>query len=281
MKKYFILMVSIVPLCIHAERFAIDRIEVVIHNDRASRILTKTEIELPGLDGKAKTAKEKIVERLVEDEAERFGLAPTPESIEENWEKIKKQHNMSERDMHNLVKGAGYTIDEAKEELGRMSSSSQILGFKVHAQAFVSKRDVLNYYETHPEYRQAEYFIARAVVPFSEAASRQELCNKLQTYRTTGNGLRIAWSEPFWLLEDEVAADKKFICSMEPGAISDPITTYNGFELIKLIDKHPAMLVPLQERYNQIEYQLKMPKFQQELDRYTNELMSKATIVYL
>lgn len=271
------------PICIHAERFAVDRTKVVIHTDtpgKQPKMITESEERQIGLDGKQKTLREKIVDRLIEMEGERFGINPR-EVAEETWEKNKKDRGMSEQQMHELLVAAGYTVEEAKEELGRMFVSNQVLGFRVYSQIFVSKRDVQRYCDEHPEYRQAEYFIARALVPYSQAASKDELLQQLQSYRKTGFGMRIPWGEPCWFLEDEIAADKKFICSMESGTIAEPIPTYNGFELIKLVDKRPAMLVPQHERYNQVEYQLKLPKLQQELDKYTNDLLSKATIVYL
>jgi parvulin-like peptidyl-prolyl isomerase len=283
MKKHFMMVLCMLPSLLHAERFAVDRIKVIIHTDtpgKPSKIITESEERQIGLDGKQKNLREKINDRLIEMEGERFGINAR-EVAEENWEKNKKDRNMSEQQMHELLAAAGYTIEEAKEELGRMFVSNQVLGFRVYSQIFASKRDVQKYYNEHPEYRQAEYFIAHALVPYSQAVSKDELFQQLQAYRKTGLGMRIAWGEPCWFLEDEIAADKKFICSMEPGTIAEPIATYNGFEMIKLIDKRPAMLVPLQERYNTIEYELKMPKLQLELDRYTNDLLSKATIVYL
>lgn len=268
---------------LRAERFLVDRTKVVIHTDTPgmpSEIICESEVQRIGLDGRQKDLSEKIVDRLMVKEGERFGI-DVRQVAEETWEKNQKERGMSEQQMHALLEGAGYTIDEAKEELGRMFVSNQVLGFRVYSQIFVSKRDVQKYYDEHPEYRQAEYFIARALVPYTEAASKDELLQTLQVYRKTGTGIRVPWGEPCWFLEDEIAADKRFIFSMEAGDIAEPIPTYNGFELIKLVDKRPAMLVPLQERYNTIEYELKLPKLQKELDRYTQDLLSKATIVYL
>lgn len=284
MNKHFMMIACMLSICMmHAERFEVDRVKVIIHTDTPgipSEIICDSEVRRVGLDGQQKDLRGKIIDRLMVKEGERFGI-DARQVAEETWEKNKKERDMSEQQMHALLEGAGYTIDEAKEELGRMYVSNQVLGFRVYSQIFVSKRDVQTYCDEHPEYRQAEYFIARAVVPYSDAVSKDELLQQLQTYRKTGLGMRIAWGEPCWFFEDEIAADKKFICSMEPGTIAEPIPTYNGFELIKLVDKRPAMLVPQQERYNTIEYELKLPKLQQELDRYTNELLSKATIVYL
>ena len=199
----------------------------------------------------------------------------------EQFEKDKKQKGLSEADMQRVAGQAGYTLQEAKAQLGKMSGINQMFDFKVRSGLFVSKRDVETYYNEHPETRPAEYCIMRAVVPFSDLEPKQETKQRLDTYVRTGKGnVRIAWSEPFWLKHDQIAQDKHFIYDMKLGHISRPIEVQNGFEVFKLVEKKPERLVPLKERYDEIANLLKSPKYQELLDTYKQELYDKATIVY-
>ncbi len=195
-------------------------------------------------------------------------------------ESIKKQNNLSEDDMRGVAEQAGYTLPEAKMQLGRMSALNQMLELKVKSGCLVTKQEVERHYNEHPEIEQAEYEIARAVVPFSVMPSRAELKKHLSTAAQTGcDDPLVRWSEPFVLMHNEIAEDKQFIYKMKLGEISQPIEFPYGFEMFKLISKIPERVVPLSERYDEIEHFLKAPKYKELMDKYKKELYDKATIV--
>ena len=209
-----------------------------------------------------------------------MGAMPDQEAMQRHWEAIKKQNNLSEDDMRGVAAQAGYTLPEAKMQLGRMSAINQMLELKVKSGLFVTKQEVEKYYKAHPEVEQAEYDIARAVVPFSAMASREELQKYLSAVAKEGrDDALVNWSSPFVLMHDEVAADKQFIYTMQLGEVSQPFELYNGFEMFKLVSKIHARVVPLSERYDEIELSLKAPKYKELMDKYKKDLYDKATIV--
>ncbi len=279
MKRYIVGLVLVECVCF--ARYPVDGIKTKIYGENDTILITKSEALRPGLDGQPKTLDDTIFENLVFLDAKRIGGVPSDEDIMRHWEEVKKQNGLSEAKMQQVAAQSGYTIQEAKAELGKMSGINQMFDFKVRSGLFVSKRDVENYYNEHPETRQAEYCIVRAVVPFSDLEPKQETKQRLDTYVRTGKGnVRIAWSEPIWLKHDKIAQDKQFIYNMKPGQVSRPIEVQNGFEVFKLVDKKPECLVPLKERYDEIANLLKRPKYQELLDTYKQELYDKATIVY-
>ncbi|MEX0849261.1 MAG: hypothetical protein WD055_03455 [Candidatus Dependentiae bacterium] len=266
-------------LSVHA-RYKVDGIKSVVYGETETQIITESEVARPGLDGQPKTFDELIFEYLVFLDAKRIGAVPDGAAMEKHWEEVKKQNKLSEDDMMKLASQAGYTLQEAKAQLGKMSAISQMFDFKVRSSLFVPKQEVECYYNAHPEVEPAEYEIVRALVPYSDLEPKNEMKKRLSHFAKTGKGnVRLVWSEPFVLMHDEIASDKQYIYTMKIGQTSQPSETLQGFEMFKLVSKKPERLVPLSERYNKIENELKSPKFQELMEAYKKELYDKATIV--
>ncbi len=70
--------------------------------------------------------------------------------------------------------------------------------------------------------------------------------------------------------------DQLFI--LNPGDISDIISSEKGFHIFKIIEKIPAHYVDLDELREEIRYQLLPQKQQQAFDRYLKDIEDKATI---
>ncbi len=269
------------PAPVSADTYKIDAIKVIIYGDEETVIITESEVNRPSIDGQMRSLEDLIFENLIYLDAKRMGATPTPEDIQRHWEEVKRSNNLSEDDMKNIASQSGYTIAEAKAQLGKMSAMNQMMDFKVRSGLFVPKREVEKYYNEHPEVESAEYYIARVVVPYSDLESKEQQQKRLERYARTGKGdMRLAWSEPFWIMHDDVAPEKQFIYTMKVGQTSQPQPTVGGFELFRLVDKKPERLVPLEERYTTIENQLKMPKYQELLEKYKKEIYDGATMVY-
>lgn len=267
-----------VPFVLHV-REKVDGIAAIIYGSDETIIVTLSELRRPGLEGQMKSLDDLILEVLIFLDAKRMGVIPDPEAMQRHWESIKKQNNLSEDDMRAVAEQAGYTLAEAKMHLGRMSAINQMIDMKVKAGLFVTKQEVERYYKEHPEIEPAVYEISRALAPFNTFADENELGQYLLKHGEQDPQNFVRWSQPFTLLQTEIAADKKFICSLKIGEISRPVKTAYGFEFFKLISKIPERLVPLAERYDAIEYALKTPKYKELMDAYKKELYSKATIV--
>lgn len=276
-KAILFFLLSAAPLF---ARHKIDGIKAIIYGETETIIITESETTRPGLDGQPKTLDDLILEHLVYLDAKRMGAMPDQEAMQRHWEAIKKQNNLSEDDMRAVAAQAGYTLPEAKMQLGRMSAINQMLELKVKSGLFVTQQEVERYYKENPEIEQAEYDIARAVVPFSAMPSRDELRSHLAAVAKDCRADQLVqWSDPFVLMHDEIAQDKQFIYTMKVGEVSQPFELYNGFEMFKLVSKIPQRVVPLSERYDAIEHYLKAPKYKELMDKYKKELYERATIV--
>lgn len=279
MRKRFLSLILLVSTAVFA-RHKVDGIKAIIYGESETIIITDSEIARPGLDGQMKTLDDLILESLIYLDAKRMGAMPDQEAMQRHWEAIKKQHNLSEDDMRNVAAQSGYTLPEAKLQLGRMSAINQMLELKVKSGLFVTKQEVERYYQAHPEVEQAEYEIVRTVVPFSAMQAKEALQQHLSALaKVSQEDELMRWSSPFVLMHNDIAKDKRFIYSMKPGEISQPFELANGFEMFKLVSKKPERIVPLSERYDQIEYLLKAPKYKELMDRYKKDLYDKAAIV--
>lgn len=272
------LLLCFIPL---SARYKVDGIKAIMYGQTETIVITDSEVDRPGLDGQPKTLNDTIFTNRVYLDAGNYGIVFGPEDIDKHWEDVKKQSNFSEADMQRITEQSGYTIPEAKKELGKMSAVSQMFDFKVKSDIFVSKQEVQKYYDAHPETRPAQYYVSRGVVPFSDLESKDAMKKRLELFVQTGKGtVRIAWSDPFCIEHGKIAREKEFIYTMHPGQISMPIQVHNGFELFKLVDKKPESFVPLSERYDEIASLLKRSKYEQVLNDYKTDLAKKTTVVY-
>ena len=73
----------------------------------------------------------------------------------------------------------------------------------------------------------------------------------------------------FGLQTSELASDKKFISRLKNGEISQPIESFGGFELFRLVNKEEH-LKPLDEWYGTFANILRKPKFTEMMDTFQN-----------
>lgn len=290
MKMYFLVFLLLVVPVLSADTngeehqsqlFLIDKIEAVIFGKEDIEVVTKSDIERPSLGGGFRSKEDIIFEREVLLDAKEHKISSDEESVDAYIAQVQRENNLSQKDLEDIFTASGYTLEEGRQQLQVMQTVNTMLDVKIRSNLIVPRKDVENYYNEHPELIEATYTLERVVVPFSKKLSKERQLSGLIKIIESGNGMEKApWSESFTLNHSEIAAQKQFIYTLEPGQISLPQEIENGFELFKLVEKTAEYRKSLDESYRDIVDILRRPKYEELMDNYRTMLMEHMSIVY-
>lgn len=280
------IMIAAVAFCgIHtklsAERVKIDGIKSTIYTHDAVDIATLSDLQRLSLDGSPRTLQTIEFEVLVYQEAARSpSLMLDDTATEKGLEKLLKDNNLTKKQLEDIFKSSGYTYQEGREQFRRMSTINQMLDHRIRSRLLVPEKDVKAYYNEHPVYEDASYLIQRAFVPFNRSVSIEKLQQQVEVFaKGQPTSLTIEWSPVFWVQEDELAQEKRFITLLDVGQISEPYRIDGGFELFRLVQKKERRLKPLELRYTEIANILRKPRYDKLFDEYKNQLFDAASII--
>lgn len=265
-----------------ADAKLLDGIVATVFAQEGTKIITASELERRSLDGQERTLEDLIYEQLMILDAQKFKMAPDDEQIDKHLASVQRDNNITLDQLKTIFTNAGYSYEEGRQQFGIISLINQLLDFKIRSRLIVPEKEVVAYYNANPENQDAGYLVQRALVPFDAEQRHEEQQAEIERYVHGRNGfVVIDWQEPFWIEKQEMADNKKFIMAMQPGDISDPVETTEGFELFKLQESRPERVKKLDERYREISDALRRPKYEQLLNEYKKQLMDGASVLYL
>lgn len=256
--------------------YVVDSIEAVVFGDENTRVITKSDIARPGIDGSQRSRDDLVLEQLMYDDAKKYKIVPDEEGIDKHLKTVQRENNLTQEQMQQIFESAGYTFQEGKKQFEVMTAVNSLIDFKIGPRRLViPEKKIKEYYDAHPEYEQAAYELQRAFIPFKSGVTQGELKQNIE------RGVeRLTWSAAFWIEQESIADDKLFICAMNTGDTSDILKSDDGFELFKLKSKREQRLLSLEERRMDIIGILRRPQFQQALSDYKKELLDNGAVLY-
>jgi len=261
--------------------YLIDTIKVVVFGDDRTDLITELDCMRPSLDGQKRSLEDLILEDLIFQDAVRYKMLPTEESITRHLMSVQREHNLSLDDIKNIFGTAGYSFDEGKEKFGVMSAVGQMLDFKIRSRLIVPEKDIESYYKEHPVYTDETYELANALIKREEDQSLDEMRAEIEQFMQTGDSsLQVTWSEPFWVKADEISPNRQFIKGMITDQIAIAAEIDDGIEIIKLMNKQERRLLTLEERYHDVADTLRQPKYEEMFNNYRKELFGNASLIY-
>lgn len=261
--------------------FTIDTVAIIVDGPERRHVICKSELEQMGIDGVRPEADKVIIEELIYQDALKLKI-PIDDYADRYINSIKKEHNISDKDVERIFESAGLTVQEGRVRLQKMGANSTMIDLKVKARIFVPQSDIENYYHNNPEYKDAKYQIEVAFVPFfSHNPDKQNEQYSYLLHQMDEGSLDVMWGQPFWLKHGDIADSMQFITVMDKGDTSKPQRVVGGFEIYRLKDKRDRKLVPLDKRFRVIIDTLREPKFKELFDKYIEELAnsSNASII--
>lgn len=263
-------------------RYQIDTIIAVVPNPEGNKVITQSELDRPAIDGTMRSKQDLIRNARLYNKAKEYGMIPGESDIDDHLNTIKRENKMSHDDVVKLFDSAGYTFAEGREQLGEMSAISTLLSVKVHSRLLIPEREIRAYYDENPIYIEPQYEIQSGLMPFDSSLSKDQQRKKIEATLRAGKTLpNVEWKDPFWFDIAEIAEDKMFITQMNPGEVRFSQETFDGFELLKLVNMHERRLKSLQERYVEIADILRRPRYERLFTEFEQQLEAQMPIIDL
>jgi len=241
-----------------------------------------------------------IDKRLVQEKIKELNIQVSEEEVRQAVEEIKKQNNMTQDGLVAALLTQGLTFDQYKAQLKEQLERIRLMGQEVRAKIQVSDREIQDYYTANKtNYSEDETYRARHIffrVPKDAAAEQvkeamSRAANVLMEARSGKDFAELARKH-----SDETSAAKDAgdlgsfrkgemlpeiettVIAMKPGEVSELIATPAGFHIIKLEEKAPAKIKPLEEVRGAIEELLYRKKSEERFNQWTTDLRKAATV---
>lgn len=261
------------------ERFLVNEVSVIVDGPERRFYITRAELETPGFDGRIPSVDDIINEELTYQDAMKHKI-PITEFAEKHIQGIKKQNKLTDEAFDKICADAGLDPQMALEKFEKMGAANTMIEHKIMSRIYLPEHEIKAYYDANPKIKPAKYQLQVGYIPFdttkSVEAQKHDIENRIKT-----NPESIRWNEPFWLKENDIADDKKYITQLVRGECSAPQRVDGGFEVIRLTDKKEGRVVPLEKRYREILHTLRMPKLQHMIDEYKKELRTFCSVSHV
>ena len=265
-----------------ADAVLVDKIQAVVFAQDGTKIITQSETNRTSLDGRVRTLEDLVNEMLMILDAQKFKMVADDQMIDRHLAAVQRENNLSLEDLKQIFKASGYTFEEGREQFGMISVINQLLDFKIRSRLIVPEKDVVAYYNAHPQEIDAQYEVEYAVIPYDHALNKDEQLQELEhLLKTKSFEKHISWQAPYWIEENELAEDKKFITQLAVGQVSKPTQGSEGFELFRLKAKKERHNKSLDDRYREISEFLRKPRYEQLLNEYKEQLRANSAVLYL
>src|SRR5437867_1197347 len=81
------------PMGMGKECYLLDTIQAVVYSEEGAEIVTKSDIDRPGLDGSFRTLEDVVLERLMYLDAKRFKILPDQDTIDKHLKAVQRENN--------------------------------------------------------------------------------------------------------------------------------------------------------------------------------------------
>lgn len=254
----------------------INRVRAVCYLEDGTYIVTQSDIERPRVDGTLATFEDLCVDPFICQEARQFNINRDPEMVDKYFDEVCRTNNIGKKQLEQILTNAGYTYEEAREQIGMLMQVNSFFGFKFGAgRLTISDKEIQAEYDKNPQYEELQICIERLFVPSYAADTAEKAYALVQK-----NDTAVVKNQPFWIKQSELAADKQLFFSMELNEISPAYETINGYEFFRVLDRQEKQLVSFETRRTELANKLYRDRFIQSISEYKKELLARSPIVY-
>jgi len=270
MKLKIASLLLFIPLCLSAKDL-VDRVVAVIYHPEDRILITQSDLR-PDLNGTERTLEQLILQKLMVLDAKAIKAEVTDVEVDRILSQVQTSLKMSRDEMVKYIESMGYTLDEAREQMREMQLVEQIIDYRVRSKVMVPRREIDTYCIEHPLEHEATISFSQADVSLKE----------YQEWEKTKKGFeQLTWEDPLTLNISGIAADKKFLTTLEKGDIAKISEQGDKVRLVMITGKTEKVIVPACERIKDVTQLLSKDRFEKRMEAYEKELKNQATIQYL
>lgn len=240
-----------------------------------------------------------IDKKLTEQKIRELDIRVSDEELRQAIEEVRKQNNLTQEALVAALLAQGLTFDQYKAQLREQMERLRLMGQEVRAKIQVGEKEVRDYYDANLKRFSDEMFQARhiyfrvddktppdevkrimatAMTVLNEARSGKEFAGLAKKHSddqlTAGEGGDLGtFKKGEMLPEIENTVEK-----MNPGDISELVTTPAGFHIIKLEKRFARTVKTFDEVKGEIEELLYRKKSEERFNQWTADLRKGAAI---
>jgi len=240
-----------------------------------------------------------IDRKLIKQKIRELNIVITAEEITQAIEDIKRQNKMTQEALNAALLAQGITFEQYKAQMKSELERLRLMSQEVKAKIQVSEREIREYYEANsalfseePTYRARHIFLkvdknasndeikkimAKAADVMTEAKSNNDFVALAKKY-SDDPGAAEGGDLGTFKKGDMIPEIEDAVITMKPGEISELVTTPAGFHIIKLEEKNPGKLKPLETVSVSINDLLYRKKSEERFKQWAEELRKAAAI---
>lgn len=241
-----------------------------------------------------------IDRKLVRDKIRELNIVISEEEVRQSIEDIKKQNRLSQEALVAALLAQGITFDQYKAQMKEQLERLRLMSQEVKSKIQVGEREIRAYYEANqalysesPTYRARHIFLkvpkdaaneeikkimARAATVTAEAQSGADFAGLAKKYSDDPGAAKDGGDLGTFKKGDMLPEIENAIISMNPGEVSDIVTTPAGFHIIKLEEKSAAQVKPFDSVKAAIEETLYRKKSEERFKQWSEELRKGAAV---
>ena len=243
-----------------------------------------------------------VVQTLLEQEAKARGLTATDADVDARLRDV-RQRFQTQVEFDEALKERGATLDSFRQDVRRDVVADKVIDAELSAVPGPSDEDAKDFYTKNPDKFTEEESI-RASHILILVASDADAATKAKARATIDSVLqKVKAGQDFATLAQEFSQDpgssarggdlnyfkrgtmvREFndaAFSLQPGQLSDVVTTQYGYHIIKVTDRKPGRVVPFEEVAPRIKQFLQGQKKQERRSAFIEGLKKKAKIEVL
>jgi len=241
-----------------------------------------------------------IDRKLVKDKIKELNIVISEEEIRQSIEEIKKQNHLSQEALVSALLAQGTTFDQYKTQMKEQLERLRLMSQEVKSKIQVSERELREYYEENralfseaPSYRARHIFLKvpknaanaeikrimkKALTVMAEARSETDFAGLAKKYSDDPGAANDGGDLGTFKKGDMLPEIESAVITMNPGEISDIVTTPAGFHIIKLEEVSAAKVKPFETVKATIEETLYRKKSEERFKQWADELRKGATV---
>ncbi len=240
-----------------------------------------------------------IDQKLTDQEIKRYRIQVGENEIDQTIERIKQSKFLTEEEFREALRIDGLTLAKYREQLKEQLQRRKLLNFEISSKIVITKEDVLDYYQAHPEKYgiKKKYHLKSIVLRIPALADDQEKAAYLQTMQTIRGA--IVAGHPFETAAEKLAAPgvpvrtadlgaietgslspqlKDALATLSAGDITDVLNTDQGYQILLLSRTENAAGRSLEEVTPEIEDLLYNQIVDKNFQQWLKELRERSHI---
>jgi peptidyl-prolyl cis-trans isomerase C len=245
---------------------------------------------------------ELVVHTLLEQEASHRALAATDADVDTRLRDL-RQRFPTQAEFDDALKERGLTLDALRHDVRRDIAAEKLMSAELAAVPAPSDDEAKDYYAKNPDkFKEEESIRASHILirmaPDADAATKAKAKAAIDQALQRAKG-----GEDFAKLAQEFSQDpgsavkggdlnyfkrgmmvpefNDAAFALQPGQLSDVVTTQYGYHIIKVTDRKPGRMMPFEEAAPRIKQFLEQQKKQDRRKAVIEELKTKAKIEVL